>query len=142
MIGVNAVIQTSGASQGNIGIGFAVPANLARRVADSLIKTGRFERPWLGILPEEAAAKDGPSNGPRGLAVAEVYRDTPAARVGLRPGDVLLKAGGQPLNTIQDLQRAILGRKIGERIELFVQRGRQQMDFSVPTERMPDFDEE
>lgn len=140
MIGVNAVIQTSGASQGNIGIGFAVPVNLARRVAESLIEHGRFERPWLGIAWDELRAAADPG-APKGIQIAAVYRGTPAAKAGLRPGDVLLKAAGIALNSSHDLQRAVISRAIGERIDLEVRRGSKVIPMSVVTARMPAVDE-
>ncbi len=140
MIGINAVIQTSGASQGNIGIGFAVPVNLAKRVAESLIAHGRFERPWLGIEWDELRAAPEPGT-PRGIQVAAVYRGTPAAKAGLRPGDILLKAAGIALNSSHDLQRALISRAIGERIDLEVRRGSKVIPMSVVTARMPAIDE-
>lgn len=137
MIGVNAVIQTSGASQGNIGIGFAVPVNLARRVAESLRRTGRFERPWLGIAWDELDRPPEPGQ-PRGIRVAAVFRNTPAARAGLRPGDVILRISGQPIATSHDLLRALLSKPIGSSLELEVRRGRQLLRLAVTTDRMPD----
>jgi len=140
MVGINSVIQTSGASQGNIGIGFAVPVNLARRVVDSILKSGRFERPWLGIAWDDVD-QEPEAGAPRGILVAEVYRGTPAAKAGLRPGDVLLKADELPLNTSHDLMRAVLTRAVGDRINLQVRRGRQILPLSVPTAAMPAADE-
>ena len=137
MVGVNAVIQTSGASQGNIGIGFAVPVNLARRVAESLRRTGRFERPWLGIAWDEMEGSPEPGQ-PRGIRVAAVFRDTPAARAGLRAGDVILRIAGQPISSSHDLLRALLSRPIGASLELEVRRGRQILRLPVTTARMPD----
>lgn len=140
LVGVNAVIQTSGASQGNIGIGFAVPVNLARRVAESIIKNGRFERPWLGIAWGEARGQPDPGS-PRGILIAEVYRGTPAAKAGLKPGDILIRAAGIPLNSSHDLQRAIISKAIGERIDLEVSRDSKILTMSVPTAKMPAVDE-
>lgn len=137
MVGVNAVIQTSGASQGNIGIGFAVPVNLARRVAESLRRTGRFERPWLGIAWDEI---EGPAEAgqPRGIRVAAVFRHTPAARAGLRAGDIIFRISGQPISSSHDLLRALLSKPIGATLELEVRRGRQILRLPVTTDRMPD----
>ncbi len=137
MVGINAVIQTSGASQGNIGIGFAVPVNLARRVAESLRRTGRFERPWLGIAWDELEAAPEPGQ-PRGIRVAAVFRNTPASRAGLRAGDVILRISGQPISTSHDLLRALLSKPIGATLELEVRRGRQTLRLPVTTDRMPE----
>ncbi len=137
MIGVNAVIQTSGASQGNIGIGFAVPGNLARRVAESIIRTGRFDRPWLGIGWDEDT--DPPPTGqPRGVRVAAVYRGTPAAKAGLRAGDVIARIAGQPVNSSHDLLRAVMSRPVGTTFPLEVRRDDRTMQLSITSARMPD----
>ena len=85
MVGINAVIQTGGPyAQGNIGIGFAVPVNLAMRVADSLMANGRMERPWIGVQLREQ--EDAPSADARGVVVGEVFENSPAARCGRAKG--------------------------------------------------------
>ncbi len=145
MIGVNAVIQTGGpAAIGNIGIGFAVPINFARRVADSLIKTGRFERPWIGIrplAPDERPPRGAPPPNGNGLPIAEVFANTPAERGGLRAGDVIIEADGERVLNLRDLMRAILRRGIGDTVTLRVRRGDRILNLKLPTERMPDFEQ-
>ncbi len=137
LVGVNAVIKTGGGTPGNIGIGFAVPVNLVRQVADALVRTGRFERPWLGILPKETRAAGRP---PR-VSVAQVYGGTPAARGGLRRGDEIITVAGRPVGTIAELQRAVLTRPLGEGIPLRIRRGTETLDLVVASERMPAIEE-
>ncbi len=138
MIGVNAVIQTGAPGvAGNIGIGFAVPINFARRVADSIIRRGRFERPWIGIRPDEASED---AEKVTGLRVAEVFDNTPAQRAGIRAGDIIIEADGQPVQNLRDLLRAILRQGIGETLRLKIRRGNRLLDLTMPTERMPDFE--
>lgn len=137
MIGVNAVIQTAGASQGNIGIGFAVPANLAKRVAESIVRTGRFERPWLGIA-WDPVPEAGNGDGPRGLRVAAVFRHTPAAKAGLKEGDVVLRIAGQPVNSPKDLMRAVLNKPVGSAFPMECRRGNRILNMTVTSARMPD----
>lgn len=136
MIGINAVIQTGGPqAQGNIGIGFAVPINFARRVAESIIRTGRYERPWIGIrpmMPREGAGA--------GLIVGQVFADTPAERGGLRAGDVIVEADGQRIQNIRDLLRVLMRRGIGDTVQLRVRRGNRTVELKLPTERMPDLE--
>lgn len=144
MIGINAVIQTGGpAIAGNIGIGFAVPINFARRVAESIIKTGHFERPWIGIrplAPDERPRRGAASNGV-GLPIAEVFPNTPAERGGLRAGDVIVEADGERIQSLRDLLRVIVRRGIGDTVNLSVRRGDRTLNLKLPTERMPDFDQ-
>ncbi len=136
MIGINAVIQTGGPqAQGNIGIGFAVPINFARRVAESIIRTGRYERPWIGIRPMEPREGDAP-----GLVVGQVFADTPAERGGLRAGDIIMEADGQRIRNIRDLLRVLMRRGVGDTVQLRVRRGSRWVELKLPTERMPDLE--
>ncbi|MBN1269515.1 MAG: trypsin-like peptidase domain-containing protein [Kiritimatiellae bacterium] len=140
MIGLNAVIQTAGPySQGNIGIGFAVPANLAMDVADSLIRTGAVERAWIGILPQEletAMASKLLGSG-KGLYVARILDNTPASRSALLQGDIITAVDTQPVGTVRELQRAILKRRIGDEVALTVRRGAKEVQIRLATEKMP-----
>ncbi len=140
VVGVNAVIQTSGAAPGNIGIGFAVPINLARRVAEAIIRTGRFERPWLGISMDELPPSEDPSQ-PRGVRVVMVYRGTPAARAGLRPDDVIVRVNGQPVNGARDLLRVVMAQPVGATLDLEVRRNGEVRRLSVRTTAMPPISE-
>ncbi len=134
MIGINSMIQTgSPYSRGSVGIAFAVPANMAMRVADSIIKTGSADRPWLGMhLTDADRAKPG-------VLVAEVFGNTPAARCGIRPGDLILTVDGQSVIEPRDVQREVFKRQVGEAVRLDVRRGGQSMQFEIVTEKMPDF---
>jgi len=138
MVGINAVIQTGGPyAQGNIGIGFAVPVNLAMRVAEALIAKGRMERPWIGVQlreQEEAGGTD-----PRGVLVGEVFENSPAARCGLRDGDLITSVDGEPVHSVRAVQRLVFRRDAGDSAQFEVRRGPQVMEFEVVTETMPDF---
>ncbi len=141
MVGINAAIQTGGHfSRGNIGIGFAVPARLAMTVADSLIRTGRVVRPWIGVrLAKSSATERARVPGVRsGVVVAEVLSNTPASRCGLREGDLLTHADGRPLDDPRDLQIIVVQRQPGEIVALTVIRGTQRLEIELVTERMPE----
>ena len=106
LVGINtAILSRSG---GNIGIGFAIPARMVRRIADQLIEHGGVDRGRLGVrgqdLDPELAAAFGVDGG---VAVTEVLPDSPAARAGIRPGDVVRSIGGEPVRRVGDLRRAL-----------------------------------
>ncbi len=128
LVGINTVIQTAGMSDGNIGISFAVPVNLAMNVAESIIRTGRWQRPWIGILMREVD---------HGVRVMDVVPDSPASRAGLQAGDVILKVDGQPIDTSAEVQRSIFKRKIGDAANLSIDRKGMEMHISITTETMP-----
>lgn len=128
LVGINTVIQTAGFSEGNIGISFAVPVNLAMNVADSIIRTGRWERPWIGILMRETS---------EGVRVMEVMNDSPASRGGLLVGDLIRKVDRKAVDSSSEIQRAIFKRKIGAPASIEIEREGSIMQLELVTETMP-----
>jgi putative serine protease PepD len=114
VIGVNSQIATAG-NRGNVGIGFAVPSNAVRDVLPTLKRGERVERPWLGVATSPALSG--------GARVERVEPDSPAARAGVRPGDIVTSAGGREVRDPEDLTSALDGRSPGEQLDLQVQRG-------------------
>ncbi len=128
LVGINTVIQTAGMSQGNIGISFSVPVNLAMNVADSIIRTGRWERPWIGIMMRETLG---------GVRVMEVIGNSPASRGDLRVGDIIRQVDGKPVATASDVQKNIFNRRIGDPARVRVEREGVSMELELITEIMP-----
>ncbi|MBX3176021.1 MAG: trypsin-like peptidase domain-containing protein [Candidatus Hydrogenedentes bacterium] len=101
VVGVNTMIFSS--SGGHQGLGFAIPADRARRVAEELIEFGRRRNPWIGIHGEAVADLSPPAirqfglKATRGVLVTEIYRNAPAFRAGLELGDVIQKMNGIPV---------------------------------------------
>jgi S1-C subfamily serine protease len=113
VIGVNTAINSSGQ-----GIGFAVPANQARRVAEQIIEHGRVIRGWLGLR-----SLDHTFDGlPRGARVEAVVPDSPADTAGLRAGDVVTAFGAFGVATDRDLQFLVADARPGDLVPLTVQR--------------------
>lgn len=128
VIGVNVAIASSGMSQGNIGIGFAIPVNTAKSVADQLIDKGKVVRGFLGVAVSPANRDLGPElrehlRAPNGGALAEtVSPNTPAARAGLRDGDVIVKFGDRTVSSFTDLEKAVAATKPGSTVPVDVVR--------------------
>ena len=93
VIGINtAILSRSG---GFNGVGFAIPINLARSIAEQIVNTGRVERGFLGVVSQELTEElTTQFNAERGVLVAEVTSDSPAEKAGLKPGDVITKVDG------------------------------------------------
>ena len=120
VIGVNAMVVGRGS-----GIGFAVPANMAKRVAAELVKRGHVERPWLGIEDQDlvpAIAEAMKVEAHTGVLVANVTGGGPAEKANMKAGDVVLSVSGKALRETRDLKREVLAREPGQTMELEILR--------------------
>lgn len=121
VIGVNTAIYSR--FGGNVGIGFAVPANIADRVTRELITNGRVIYGWLGVSVGDLGAEMAESFGlpsPRGAVVGGVTAGSPAARAGLRRGDVIVSLDGTQVRSASDLTRRVGQTRVGGTIRLEV----------------------
>jgi serine protease Do len=129
VVAVNtAIVSPTG---GSVGIGFAIPSEIAMHVVDELRTKGRIDRGWLGVSVQQA--------GPRGsgVAIASVERTGPAARAGVRPGDVVTAVNGQKVETTQGLIRAVAAIAPGGSAKLTVRRGNGTLEIPVTVGRRP-----
>lgn len=123
MIGLNVAVRA-----GAQGIGFAIPVDQALTVAARLMSVERLENKWHGI--DVAASRDGSS-----LLVQRVIPGSPAAQSGMRPGDVITRLGDTNVERALDVERALLGRQIGERVALSIQRSGKPMNLRLAVAR-------
>ena len=120
VVGVNTAIVASGQ-----GIGFAIPINLARQIADQLITSGEVTRGWLGVSIQPLDAELAKSFGldrVTGALVTRVLSDTPAERAGMKRGDVLLNFNGKPVRSVKELQLLVASSALAEKIPVEVLR--------------------
>jgi len=115
VIGINTAIATSGGGTGNIGVGFAIPANKAKQVAEQLRAGQKVRHAYLGVMV--TAAEEG------GAEVASVEDGSPAAEAGLQPGDIIIKMGNTLIADSDDLVSVVQSRNVGDRIEITYRRG-------------------
>ena len=117
--GATVPTEGGGSSAGNIGIGFAIPVDIAKAISDEIIATGTVTHAFFGLqtvpIPESAAAEAGVSGG---LYVAGVVPGGPAASAGLREGDVITEIDGAPATSNVQLQELTLTKKPGEQVSL------------------------
>ncbi|MCW5941870.1 MAG: trypsin-like peptidase domain-containing protein [Fimbriimonadaceae bacterium] len=132
VIGINSTILAAGFGGGSTGIGFAIPSNQARTIADILIEKGELKRGYLGILPaglkdfQKAELKlDG------GALVEAVPNDGPAAVAGIKQGDVIVKIGDVAVRSEQDLRNAMLRYGPGEKVSVDLVRAGERKTVSV-----------
>ncbi len=139
VIGINtAIYSPTGTSAG---IGFAVPSNLARSVIRQLAAGRPVVRGWLGAALGELAPEAPGAAAPEGAAIARIVAGGPAARAGLRPGDVVVALGGTPIGSARELLRGVSGMAPGERVRLEVLRDGRPEAVEVRLGRRPVVDE-
>jgi serine protease Do len=134
VIGVNSSIFSP--SGGSVGIGFAIPINRARRVAEDLLAHGVVRRPWIGIQPQLSRSV-GPA-GNAGVVVASVVPGSPAARSGIQAGDVITRSRNRVLHNPYDWYAELLELRVGENDSLVVKRGGREIPVSVEVADLPD----
>jgi serine protease Do len=119
VMGVNTAIYTR--SGGYMGIGFAIPSNLAKDVVAKLKKDGKIVRGWLGVYIQPLDPEMGKELGIKeGVSVHEVVPDSPAQKGGLKAGDVIVEVDGTAVKEVTQLQRSISGFKPGQNVKMKV----------------------
>jgi serine protease Do len=136
VIGVNSSIFSP--SGGSVGIGFAIPINRARRVVDDLVAHGIVRRPWIGVQLQLARTPGGARGATAGVPVASVIPGSPAARAGIRPGDVIVRSRERVLNNPYDWYAELLELRVGERNPLIIRRGNREIPVTVEIADLPD----
>ena len=140
LIGINTAIL-SGEGGGNQGIGFAIPINLARNVMNQLVEHGKVTRGYLGVHIQDvtpALAKQFGLTQGGGVLIGDVSPDTPAAKAGLKKGDVITDVNGQPVNAANQLQVQISQMAPGSAVKMKVWRDGKAQDVSVTLGELPE----
>jgi putative serine protease PepD len=123
VIGINTAIATSGGGEGNIGVGFAIPSNKAKQVAEQLMKGQKVSHPFLGVsvTPDDTG----------GARIASITANSPAAAAGLKEGDVINKFGDRVVNDSDDLVSAVQSGNVGDRVTVEFNRNGEKMTATV-----------
>ncbi|MDB6063992.1 MAG: periplasmic serine protease, Do/DeqQ family [Pedosphaera sp.] len=130
VIGINTLIRGL-----RTGIGFAIPSNMAKEVADKLMTEGKFTRSWLGVniisYRDFTEFRDLVPGIKDGVVVKEIVAEGPAVKSGLRPSDVITEVDGKPVMTSQQLKDEIRTKKLGQAVTLSVYRWGEQIKIQV-----------
>jgi serine protease Do len=139
LIGINTAIFTQ--SGGYEGIGFAIPAELARTITQSLVEHGRVVRGWLGVSIQEVTPELARQFGvktPRGALVTEVLGNSPAEAAGIRRGDVIMEVNGEEITNLARLRILVASTKVGSQVKLRLVRGGRTRSVQVTIGELPE----
>jgi putative serine protease PepD len=131
VIGINSAIRPGDNSNGNVGIGFAVPIDIAAKSAAAIVKGEEIQIGYLGVAMGDA------TGGQNGAVVQEVTPDSPAARAGLQAGDVVVSIDGKAVQDRSELVAAIRGHKPGDKVTLVVVRGGNETTITATLTQRP-----
>src|SRR5262245_54319516 len=138
VIGINTAIITNARSEGNIGIGFAVPINTVRDLLPQL-RVGKITRGKIGVsvlpIPREAFEDFGLKER-KGALVAQVPANGPGAKAGIEPGDVVVEYNGRPVGTSDELVKMVIATKPGTSVPIKVLRNKQERTLNVTVEEL------
>lgn len=139
VVGINTAIASN--SGGYQGIGFAIPANLAKWITDQLISKGSVQRGYLGVGIEEVSSDLAQKFGVRrgeGVLISEVFPDSPASEAGLKDGDVITNFGGKAVKTPRDLQEIVERSTLNKGQKITVQRDGKPVELTIAVKPLPD----
>lgn len=126
LVGINTALFSQGG--GNIGIGFAIPINLAMQITEQLLESGKVQRGFLGISTQDLTptlAEAFGLNQNKGAVITSVDDDSPAGKAGLQPGDILLKINGRDVKNASDVRNRFGLLAVGEQVVFDILRGGQ-----------------
>jgi Do/DeqQ family serine protease len=136
VVGINTAILAPGG--GNIGIGFAVPINMARQIMDQLVSYGEIKRGRIGVAIQDLTPELAQALGTRhtqGAVIARVEPGSPAERAGLRTNDLVVAVNGAPMRSGTELRNRVGLSRIGDEVELTVERGGAERNVTVRVEK-------
>ena len=134
VIGINTAIVASGQ-----GLGFAIPINLAKWVMEQILEHGRVVRGWLGVVIQEITPDITEAIGVKqGILVAQVLKDSPADKAGIKVGDIIVALNGKRLDSVRDLQFSVMKTKPGTKVKLKIVRDGKEKTITVKVGELPE----
>ncbi|MDH5186114.1 MAG: DegQ family serine endoprotease [candidate division WOR-3 bacterium] len=139
VIGINTAIRSP--VPGNVGIGFATPINLARRIYNELVSKGKVTRGYLGVYPQEVTEEMREAmnlSEPGGILIRDVAKGTPAEKSGLKPGDVIKKFDGKKITGVEQFRRIVAETEPGTTVTIELIRDSETKSINVKLKEFPE----
>jgi serine protease Do len=139
VVGINSAILSR--SGGNVGIGFSIPSNMAKRIYTELVARGKITRGWLGVSIQPLTPELAKSFGlkePKGVLIADIVKDSPADKAGLVSGDVLMEFDGKKVDAPQDLQKVVAVTAPGKGVPIKVWREKGEKTIEIKVGEIPE----
>lgn len=136
VVGVNSSIYTP--SGGSIGLGFAIPIDRVRRVAEDLLAHGSVRRPWIGVKVQQLGATAARGSLTSGAAIEAIVPGSPAAEAGLRVGDVIVRSRDRQVRNAYDWEAEQLELRVGDTADLTIRRGGREQQVTVRVRDLPE----
>ena len=136
VIGINTAIL---GREGNIGIGFAIPSNSAKKVIDQLIEFGETKRGWLGVRIQQVTkeiADVEKLDEPRGALVASVAENSPSDKAGIKAGDIILEFDGTDIKEMTELPKIVAQTEVGKTVEVKIWRNKKELTKKITLGRL------
>ncbi|MBI3802204.1 MAG: DegQ family serine endoprotease [Nitrospirae bacterium] len=138
LIGINTAIFSQ--TGGYMGIGFAVPSDMAHTIMDSLVKNGKVVRGWLGVSIQEVSpelAKQFGLKEPKGALIGDVLAGSPAEKAGIQRGDILVAVDNKTIDSPEQLRKRVAAAPVGQKITLTVWRDKKEKEIAVSPGEQP-----
>ncbi|MBN1308844.1 MAG: DegQ family serine endoprotease [Chitinispirillaceae bacterium] len=133
LIGINTMIYSR--SGGYMGIGFAIPINMARKIMEDLIYEGKVSRGWLGVMIQELDQTTreafGLSPDTKGVLIGDVFKDQPADKAGFKRGDIVLSVDGKKVSSTNELRNRIAALRPGKKVPIVIIRNNKEQTLHV-----------
>lgn len=140
VVGINTLIVSPGMGQGNVGLGFAIPVNLAKMLLPQLKEEGKITRSWLGVMIQEVSPELAESFGmkePKGALVADVIKGGPAQEAGMEPGDIIIEFDGREIMDNNELPPLVASTGVDKKVKVVILRDNNTMTKWVILKEMP-----
>ncbi|MCB9495906.1 MAG: trypsin-like peptidase domain-containing protein [Fibrobacteria bacterium] len=136
LVGINTFIFTGG-GQGSIGLGFAIPVARAMRIVDEIVRYGRVRDFTTGLVTDPMAARAMGLRRGDGVLVTEVQKNSPGARAGVAPGDIIIGIDGRKVSDLEELRGILRLFRVGDRVPLKIRRDTEERDVSLELAEAP-----